>query len=693
MSGVNRGFRAGPWALAAPVLGLFFVLAVWLASAGASASEPGTGPHKSAPAVTGTPACGLAWNIVDSPNPGDGFRGLSAVAAATANDVWATGSYTTTTSDVRQALIEHWNGSAWSVVSSPAEGALYGLAVVAPNDIWAVGYAGYSPGPYQTLIEHWNGTAWNVVPSPNPGSTGGQLASVSALSADDIWAVGFYVDGNGFITLTLHWDGSQWTQVESPNAANKTELAGVTAIATDDVWAVGAYVNLQQRYVPVTMHWDGTIWSIVTPNTGLQGYLFAVDAIATGDVWAAGYMVNTGVFQTLTFHWDGSAWTQVPSVNPGLSFNFLYGLFALASNNVWAVGRGNGTMAQHWDGSAWSVVPTQNANGGGELNSVFALSSTNIWAVGEYLGDNGTYPTLTEHYADPCAGSTATPTATSTPTISPTGTPTRTPPRTPTFTRTYTRTSTPTITPTEAASATVLRTATRTATWTLTPTFVPTITATATGGAATNSPTATGVATQEPTPTASPTSIPIASQTPTPCPMSFSDVHSTDYFYEAVRYLYCAGVISGYSDGTFRPYNNTTRGQLSKIVVLALGWTLNCPQPGHFTDVPPDNPFYCYIETAFSHGIISGYSDGTFRPGNNVTRGQLSKIIVLAMAWPDDCVPPGHFSDVPPSNAFFCYVETAFAYGIISGYADGTFKPGNNATRGQISKIVYQAVR
>src|SRR5207253_2809292 len=64
--------------------------------------------------------------------------------------------------------------------------------------------------------------------------------------------------------------------------------------------------------------------------------------------------------------------------------------------------------------------------------------------------------------------------------------------------------------------------------------------------------------------------------TPTPaCPLTFTDVHSTDYFYQAVVYLYCRGIISGYSDHTFRPYNNATRGQLSKIAVLAQGWSID----------------------------------------------------------------------------------------------------------------------
>src|SRR5439155_1938190 len=110
---------------------------------------------------------------------------------------------------------------------------------------------------------------------------------------------------------------------------------------------------------------------------------------------------------------------------------------------------------------------------------------------------------------------------------------------------------------------------------------------------------------------------------PTPCAMTFSDVQPTDYFYEGVRYLYCRGAVSGYLDGTFRPYNITTRGQLCKIVVLAEGWPIYTPPIPTFSDVPPGSTFCPYIETAYNRGIVFGYGcDGEsgcleFRPGNN----------------------------------------------------------------------------
>src|SRR5204862_547524 len=97
---------------------------------------------------------------------------LSGVAAVSANDIWAVGG----------SLIEHWDGSNWSVVPSPSPSAgysnLYGVAAVSANDVWAVGSSGYDP--FQTLTEHWNGRSWSVVPSPNPGIYS-QLNGVAAV--------------------------------------------------------------------------------------------------------------------------------------------------------------------------------------------------------------------------------------------------------------------------------------------------------------------------------------------------------------------------------------------------------------------------------------------------------------------------------------------------------------------------------
>jgi hypothetical protein len=231
-----------------------------------------------------------------------------------------------------------------------------------------------------------------------------------------------------------------------------------------------------------------------------------------------------------------------------------------------------------------------------------------------------------------------------------------------------------------------------------------------------------GVCATTPTVTATSTSVPptvtsTATATATVCSVSFSDVTDpTAYYYAPVHYLACHGVVGGYSDGTFRPFNNTTRGQMSKIVVLAESLPIQTPAAGGytFTDNPPGSTFFDYIETAVANGIVGGYAcgglnpqtglteicDGAnrpyYRPGNFVTRGQLTKIVVIAaqqvQGWTLVNPATASFSDVPVGSTFYTYIETAVCHSILGGYADGTFQPSNNATRGQISKIVYYAL-
>ena len=179
--------------------------------------------------------------------------------------------------------------------------------------------------------------------------------------------------------------------------------------------------------------------------------------------------------------------------------------------------------------------------------------------------------------------------------------------------------------------------------------------------------------------------------TPRPRGNNFRDINPNDYFYEHVLDLRDAGAIGGYDDGTFRPYNQATRAQLVKIVVLAFHIPLYTGNEQHFSDVPRDHPFYQYIETARRDNIISGYADGTFRPYANVTRGQIAKIAVESARMADLSTPDPSFTDVPPGHTFYWYIETAYAHGILNGYADNTFRPEKDATRGQITKIVNLA--
>jgi hypothetical protein len=229
-----------------------------------------------------------------------------------------------------------------------------------------------------------------------------------------------------------------------------------------------------------------------------------------------------------------------------------------------------------------------------------------------------------------------------------------------------------------------------------------------------------GTACPSPTPVeATNTAIPAeATNTPTPlatseaCTIQFSDVAPADTFYAPIMCLTCMNLISGYSDATFRPYNDVTRGQLAKLVSNTAGFNepIALARPT-FADMPSDNPFYMYVERVASRDIISGYPCGSptepcgpenkpyFRPNANATRGQISKIVANA-ALMNDVPTEQLFEDVPPDHAFYPWIERLAMHNMMGGYQCGDptepcgpankpyFRPFNKATRGQVSKIV-----
>ena len=162
---------------------------------------------------------------------------LNAVSTVSSSDVWAVGASGTST------LIEHWDGSRWSIVSSPSPGnafnTLQAISGTGASDQWAVGFATNLVGPDQymtnVLIEHWNGLSWQSVSVPQ---VAGQLLGVKAVSVSDAWAVG-YLGLPGNEELVLHWDGLSWTHVPTPS--NNFILNGLNQRGSGLHWAAGEY--------------------------------------------------------------------------------------------------------------------------------------------------------------------------------------------------------------------------------------------------------------------------------------------------------------------------------------------------------------------------------------------------------------------------------------------------------------------
>jgi hypothetical protein len=146
---------------------------------------------------------GTAWAVVPMPVTGT----FSGIQANSPTDVWAVGTQSVG-SGGSATLIAHFNGTSWSAVASPTLGACANLTGVttsnAANNVWAVG--SFTPAgstDSQTLTLNWNGTAWSVVTSPNPASTDGVGAVATNPGAAIVWAVGESGPAGSFNPLVL----------------------------------------------------------------------------------------------------------------------------------------------------------------------------------------------------------------------------------------------------------------------------------------------------------------------------------------------------------------------------------------------------------------------------------------------------------------------------------------------------------
>jgi hypothetical protein len=354
------------------------------------------------------------WSIVKSANPSTTESVLLGVTALGSTHAWAVGYYHDDTANTTRDLIEHWNGTRWSVVAHPGPDTtsafLFHVTTISPENVWAVGRYTDSSFNQLTLIEHWNGSTWELTPSPNPGPTFNTLSSIVAISAANIWAIGFYVNDDGNRqTLIEHWNGRAWELVASPNLQGRSNvLSSIAALSANDVWAVGDAPDINGNYVTLVEHWNGSVWRIVkSPNPSPTfSHLYGVTAIAPDDVWAVGFY---GAFTSLVVHWNGRRWDVAPSPNPGTDSNVLNAVTAASPQNIWAVGNllNSGTtphaltMIQHWDGSQWSVVSSPSARAGSNyLSDITSIPGTGaFWSVGYYYDSNNSHPqTLVEYY-------------------------------------------------------------------------------------------------------------------------------------------------------------------------------------------------------------------------------------------------------------------------------------------------------
>lgn len=639
-----------------PVLSLALLWAVLLIVLGTSSNQPISGNGKGSFGIkppslpigtavstatptfveatsTSTPTpCPPTWYQTFSPSPSSVFNQLNGIDALAPNNVWAVG-WAEIPPGQPQSLVIHWDGANWNTVTSPSpsnNAQLNAITAIAPNDIWAAG-----SNQDHAFVVHWNGSQWSTVSTPDPGGTV-TLWHLSAIAANDVWVVG---DSSGQ-ALTMHWNGIQWSIVSSPSFPGENSyLYSIDSLASNDVWAVGYTRNIStSQYTTLALHWDGTQWNPV-PNLRIATErFFSTSIYSASDVWITG---NLNSYPTLR-HWNGTEWSSVTVPDPGGQIRDFNTVSVIGANDAWAVGYWQivgvevHTFAMRCTPSGCTIVPTPDIPGSnyGSFTSVISIAPNDAWAIGLHGPLSGSRYTLVEHYS-PCSSPTPTSTV-----------------------------STP-------------------------------------------SPTAVVTATS--------------------CPLQFQDVPPGSTFYSFIRCLACRGIVGGYPCGNpepcvppnnypyFRTNNNVTRGQLAKIVSQAAGFS--DPVSGQtFEDVPEGSTFWLWIERLALHEVMSGYICGSlgepcvppqnrpyFRPGRRATRGQLTKIVSNAANFNDP--PSGQtFEDVPPGSTFYTYTQRLTSRLIMQGYPCGGpgepcvspqnrpyFRPNNNVSRGQTSKIVGNA--
>ncbi len=389
------------------------------------------------------------WTIVSGATTVPGSSNfLFGTTCATAWDCWAAG---VTIDNINSqhsqptALLEHWDGTAWTVDPSaaprgPKFSALWDVTCVNPSDCWAVGAQGTSGGGTPVpLFERWDGSNWSVVASP---PAHGELFSVTCVSATDCWATGVNVtnDSNadpldGFID---HWNGSSWTLAPTaPSGQAHDQFNSVTCSTASDCWAVGfAGPNaLSDNFLPNIMpqvsggqafveHWNGDDWSVVPAATAPapEGtYLSSVTCTSASNCWAVGSVMGAdgNPASTLVDRWDGSRWSTVPSADPSAAGQELTDVTCLGAADCWATGAasessgnllnsGTSPLIEAWNGSGWSVESSPDVTAFGYLNGVGCTRVGGCFAVGfalTSLGNNDTtFATLTEQLVLPQAG-------------------------------------------------------------------------------------------------------------------------------------------------------------------------------------------------------------------------------------------------------------------------------------------------
>ena len=342
-------------------------------------------------AASAEPAAAADWSVQPVPlPPRPANTSLSGVSCTSTSDCVAVGVANVISTDNYIPLIEHWNGTKWSIERSPVPplsdggGALRDVSCASSNACVAVG----SFGPtYAPLAERWNGSSWALQRPPAPVDAY-EFDGVSCVSSTECVAV-----GSGDEPIAERWDGQRWSvQVTHLPETQATVggLLGVSCPSHATCAAVGANdiglcsdpyeygSGYSDYYVPVLGLWASGHWSLrQRPNiacsmTGQVEGGNGLDAVSCTSPTAC-TAVGSQVYR-----WNGSRW----SVQPTPGSNRLAGVSCTSNNACTAVG----SALHTWNGDGWSVLPIPSPARATDvtLSGVSCVSPDSCVAVGSY---------------------------------------------------------------------------------------------------------------------------------------------------------------------------------------------------------------------------------------------------------------------------------------------------------------------
>ncbi|WP_153732108.1 S-layer homology domain-containing protein [Sporosarcina obsidiansis] len=172
--------------------------------------------------------------------------------------------------------------------------------------------------------------------------------------------------------------------------------------------------------------------------------------------------------------------------------------------------------------------------------------------------------------------------------------------------------------------------------------------------------------------------------------IQFKDVPPTKHFAEAVYELAERNIIGGYPNGTFKPGNSITRGQAAAIIAKMVKLDTTHVKNPNFKDVTTANGYYKAIAAMAEKKMISGYGDGRFGPNDPITRGQMASILVKAFDLPRYSFTSikNPFVDVKSGAGHDRNILSIYRLGITTGTAPDRFSPNTTITRGQAAKML-----